>query len=99
MTSILWHTLRMKKRTAKTSASERVLNTYELLENILLRLSPVDLRKARLASKTWCEVIARSQTLNLAWRWQGGRKVLRQFSLLLVGEGSIGKYSLLREVR
>jgi hypothetical protein len=77
----------------KSDAPERVLSTYELLEPILLYLSPVDLRNARFVSKAWKQVITRSQTLNAEWQ-VFPKKYVKLMKIMLFGDLGAGKRTL-----
>lgn len=88
---------RLWKGKPSASATESVLNTYELLENILLYLRPPDLRHARSVSKVWNEVITRSQLLNAEWQYFEKRKMDLLRIMLLGGEG-VGKRKLVESV-
>ena len=81
----------------KSDAPERVLSTYELLEPILLHLGPADLRNARFVSKTWNEVITRSQILNAQWQ-VFPMKYTKLMKIMLFGDPGVGKRSLLDKV-
>ena len=88
--------LRKKTQAVVTNAPAHVLSTYELLEPILLNLEPAELRKTRLVSKTWHEVINRSQVLRATWKWN--EKMVRQMRMLLLGDDGCGKRSLIERV-
>lgn len=52
--------------TATTSAASNVLNTFELLEAIILQLPSKDVLLLQRVSKTWRSIIARNKTLQKA---------------------------------
>lgn len=64
-----WRTFRAAGKTAPAltdtvPASQRVLQTYELLEQILLHLpTPRDVRVAYRVNRFWCAVIQKNQAL------------------------------------
>jgi pantothenate kinase-related protein Tda10 len=72
---------------------DQVLNTYELLESILLHLLPKDLRQARCVCQTWRDLIARSEGLK-----KTSQTRQRHFTLALLGEQGAGKRSLAESV-
>ena len=78
-------------------ASYSVLNTYELLENILSHLQPSDLRQARLVSRSWQAVVARSHSLDRVSKQFGDNNFLRQVNLLLFGDRGVGKDALIKQ--
>ncbi|KAF3126742.1 hypothetical protein TWF594_000873 [Orbilia oligospora] len=54
-----------------SAASIKVLNTYELLEQILIHVDDATLIVAPLVSKAWCEILKTSQVLRWkTWRWE-----------------------------
>ncbi|RVD86391.1 uncharacterized protein DFL_004670 [Arthrobotrys flagrans] len=54
-----------------SAASAKALNTYELLEQILIHVDDATLIVARLVSKAWCEILETSQVLRWkTWRWE-----------------------------
>ncbi|KAK6512297.1 hypothetical protein TWF481_001187 [Arthrobotrys musiformis] len=59
-----------KDASISSVASAKVLNTYELLEQILSNVDETTLIVARLVSKAWCEILENSQVLRWkTWRW------------------------------
>ncbi|KAK6333267.1 hypothetical protein TWF718_011087 [Orbilia javanica] len=59
-----------KKAPRSFAASAKVLNTYELVEHILIHVDDSTLIVARLVSKTWSEILETSQVLRWkTWRW------------------------------
>jgi hypothetical protein len=76
------------------SATQHVLRTYELLEPMLLYLDPQDLRRTRLVSKSWNELITRSQSLDAVWQAIEQKK-MRLVRLRFFGDFSTGKRALL----
>ncbi|KAK6508393.1 hypothetical protein TWF506_010486 [Arthrobotrys conoides] len=54
-----------------SAASQKVLNTYELLEQILIHVDDATLIIAPLVSKAWYEILETSQVLRWkTWRWE-----------------------------
>lgn len=74
-----------KQKSPESLACRRTLNTYEIVEAILLWLDRSDLRTTRLVSKSWNEVIVRSHPLNARWQITD-RERPRLLRMLLLGE-------------
>ena len=95
----LLHKLGKGRRSPRPNnhAVERVLDTYELLEAILLQLPLPNLRHARQVSKIWLAVIERSHHLQDIWKLHSG-KYVRKFDLYISGQAGTGKSALIEEV-
>ena len=85
-----------KKPVVQKSAIQRVFSTYELLEPILLYLRSNDVRNARLTSRTFNEVITRSQALDAEWKWSV-QKQPRVMQTVFFGDVDSGKRSLMEK--
>ena len=85
-----------KAKLSEPYATQQVLNTYELLEPILLYLSPPELRQAKFVSKAWNEVITRSPPLNSAWQ-TCEQKRMERIHMVLFGDSGVGKRTLYKK--